>query len=276
MRAVPIVDTDYPAVRRVMGEDRFRLDDDAVESVLGQLFPDSAPWDVESFMGALQRFGKEVAPIAQRALPGAVQGALTGASVGGPYGALAGAALGATSGALSRPAVPTAAGPPAGPVQPAAPVQSPSPVPPVAPVQPSAVPAQASVTAATPSVSMSPQAAAAALLEVMTHQATLEALMTVLMQAAGRSTVKVGAQQVPPAAFANAIAEFASMAAATGTPTESAGDYLYGESGWPRGDLANPAERAAILLSDLREATTDREAPISAYERVAYGWRTDG
>jgi hypothetical protein len=127
-----------------------------------------------------------------------------------------------------------------------------------------------------PSLPMSPQAAAAALLEVMTPPATLEALMTVLMQAAGRTTVKVGPQQVPPAAFANAIAEFASIAAANDTPTELADDYLYGESGWPRGDLANPAERAVILLSDLREATTDREAPISAYERVAYGWRTDG
>jgi hypothetical protein len=262
-----------------MGDDRFRLDDDAVESVLGELFPDAAPWDVESFMGALQRFGKEAAPIAQRALPGAVQGALTGASVGGPYGALAGAALGATSGALSRPTGPTALTPsaPAAPVSPAAPVAPVAPVPPAAPVQPSAVPAQPPVAAATAgSLPMSPQAAAGAVLEVMTHPATLEAFMTMLMQAAGRSTVKVGGQQVPPAAFANAIAEFASLAAASDTPTESASDYLYGESGWPRGDLANPAERAAILLSDLREATSDREAPISAYERVAYGWRTDG
>jgi hypothetical protein len=126
-----------------------------------------------------------------------------------------------------------------------------------------------------PNLPMTPQAAAAAVVEVITHPATLEALMTMLMQAAGRSTVKVGAQQVPPAAFANAIAEFASIAAASDTPTESAGDYLYGESGWPRGDLANPTERATILLSDLREATADREAPISAYERVAYGWRAD-
>src|SRR5690348_4276373 len=99
VRTVPMSDTDYPAVRRVMGEHRHRLDDDALESVLEELFPDSDPADVESFMGTIQRFGKEVAPIAQRTLPGAVQGAMTGASMGGLYGALAGAALGATGAA---------------------------------------------------------------------------------------------------------------------------------------------------------------------------------
>jgi hypothetical protein len=260
-------DTDYPAVRRVMGEHRLRLDDDALESVLEELFPDSDPADVESFMGTLQRFGKEAAPIAQRALPGAVQGAMTGASVAGPYGALAGAAFGAT-GALSAPQGPTK---PVAPATPTAPVQ-----PPAIPVQSPAIPVQSPAPATTtPNLPMAPQAAAAALLEIITNKATLEALMTVLLQAAGRSTVKVGDKQVPPAAFANAIAEFAAIAAESDTATEATTDYLYGDSGWPRGDLANPVERAAILLSDLREAARDAEIPISAYERVAYGWETD-
>ena len=79
MMAMPHSSTDYPAVRWVM-------DDDAVESVLAELFPDSDPGDVESFLGTLQRFGNEVVPIAARVLPGAVQGAVTGAGVGGPYG----------------------------------------------------------------------------------------------------------------------------------------------------------------------------------------------
>ena len=263
MRVFSISDTDYPAVRRVMGEHRLHLDDDALESMLEGLFPDSDPADVESFMGTIQRFGKDVAPIAQRALPGAVQGALTGASVAGPYGALAGAALGGF-GAVSapqgaaRPATPTT---PAGPVQPA-PTPAPAPAPP------------AGAAPATPGVPTAQQAAAGALLELLTNKATLEALLAQLLPAVGRSTIKVGDKQVPPAAFANAIAEFAAIAAEAGTDTAGPADHLYGESGWPRGDLANPAERASILLSDLREAALDEDS-ISAYERVAYGWRTD-
>jgi hypothetical protein len=268
-------DTDYPAVRRVMGEHRHRLDDDALESVLEELFPDSDPADVESFMGTIQRFGKEVAPIAQRTLPGAVQGAMTGASMGGLYGALAGAALGATGAALASPpgpSMPVAPATPTAPVQaPAMPAQSPA-TPAQSPVTPAQPPASA---AATPGLLMTPQAAASALLEILTNKATFEALLAVLMQAAGRSTVKVGDKDVPPAAFANAISEFAAIAAESDTGAEATTDYLYGDSGWPRGDLASPLERAEILLSDVREAARDDDIPLSAYERVAYGWRTD-
>jgi hypothetical protein len=280
-------DTDYPAVRRVMGEHRHRLDDDALESVLEELFPDSDPADVESFMGTIQRFGKEVAPIAQRALPGAVQGAMTGSSMG-LYGALAGAALGATGAALSAPQGPSmlvAPATPTAPVQPpATPVQSPpTPAQPPAPTPVQSPPTPAQPPASTPGLPMTPQAAASALLEILTNRATFEALLAVLMEAAGRSTVKVGDKDVPPAAFANAISEFAAIAAESDTGAEATTDYLYGDSGWPRGDLASPLERAEILLSDVREAARDdeiplsayEEIPLSAYERVAYGWRTD-
>jgi hypothetical protein len=306
---MPMSDTDYPAVRRVMGEHRLRLDDDALEAALEELFPDSDPAHVESFMGTLQRFGNEVAPIAQRALPGAVQGAMTGGSVGGLYGALAGAAIGGVTGALTTPQSPAR---PAAPATPTAPVRPPAvPVqPPTTPVQPPGMPAQPSAMAAQPSAmaaqpsAMAAQAsatpaqasampaqpsaaatttpnpqmaarAAEALLAIITSQAMIEALQAVLMQHLGRSTVTVGDKQVPPAAFANAIAEFAAIAAENGTATEATSDYLYGDSGWPRGDLASPLERAEILLSDLREAVRDAEIPVSAYERVAYGWQTD-
>jgi hypothetical protein len=292
-------DTDYPAVRRVMGEHRLHLDDDALESVLEELFPDSDPAHVESFFGSMQRFGKEVAPIAQRAVPGAVQGAMTGASVGGPYGALAGLAIGATTGALSAPqgpakpvapATPTAPVPP--PIMPAPPPTTmpapppttmpaplpttmPAPLPTTMPAPlPTTMPAPPPTTAATtPNPPMAAKAAEA-LLAIITNEATINALQAYLLQTLGRSTVTVGDKQVPPAAFANAIAEFAAIAAENAMATEATTDYLYGDSGWPRGDLASPLERAEILLSDLREAARDAE-PISAYERVAYGWQTD-
>jgi outer membrane biosynthesis protein TonB len=277
-------DTDYPAVRRVMGEHRLHLDDDALESVLEELFPDSDPAHVESFMGSWQRFGKEVAPIAQRALPGAVQGAMTGASVGGPYGALAGLAIGATTGALTAPqgpAKPVAPATPTAPVPPPTtmpappPTTMPAPPPTTMPAPPpTTMPAPPPTTAATtPNPPMAAKAAEA-LLAIITNEATINALQAYLLQTLGRSTVTVGDKQVPPAAFANAIAEFAAIAAENAMATEATTDYLYGDSGWPRGDLASPLERAEILLSDLREAARDAE-PISAYERVAYGWQTD-
>ena len=84
-------DTSYPAVRRVMGPERERMNDEALEDLLGDLFPEAAPSDVEDFMRSLQTFGKQVAPLAQRALPGIIQGATTGATVAGPWGAVAGA-----------------------------------------------------------------------------------------------------------------------------------------------------------------------------------------
>jgi|tagenome__1003787_1003787.scaffolds.fasta_scaffold20979177_1 hypothetical protein len=261
MMAMPLSSTDYPAVRRVMGEHHLRLDDDAVESVLAELFPDSDPGDVESFLGTLQRFGNEVVPIAARALPGAVQGAVTGAGVAGPYGALAGAALGAAGSLAAAPSPARQMAPPT----PPPPVQQP----------PTPGPPSPSV-AMTSNLPTSPDAAAKALLEILSNRATLDALQAMLMQTAGRPTVKVGNKQVPPAAFANAIAEFAAIASEHDTATEAKADYLYGESGWPRGDLASPAERATILLSDLREAAREERSPISAYERAAYGWRTDG
>jgi hypothetical protein len=95
-----LTDTDYPAVRRVMGPDRTRLDDDELELLLERTFPDAEPEDVEDFMRTVQQFGRQAAPLAQRVLPGAAQGAVQGAAVAGPWGGLAGGAIGGVSSLL--------------------------------------------------------------------------------------------------------------------------------------------------------------------------------
>lgn len=269
-------ETEYPAVRRVMGPDRERLDDDMLERRLEDLFPGAQAEDVENFMRTLQSFGRQVAPLAQRALPGVIQGATTGATVAGPWGALAGAVGGGAASLLSgggrpapRPGAPPAPRPaPPGPAP--APVAGPAPM--VAPAEPIAptpgaagpmpalapglAPGVAPTLGTEPSAPAPPGAAPAAtaqLMSVLSRPETLQALLALLMPGTGRSTVTVGAREVPAAAFANAIAETAALVAeAAGHPLEqSYSEYLFDGMGQPRGDLVNPSERAGLLLSDL-------------------------
>jgi hypothetical protein len=261
-------DTSYPAVRRVMGPEREHMTDEALEDLLGDLFPEAVPGDVEDFMRSLQTFGKQVAPLAQRALPGVIKGATTGATVAGPWGAVAGAIGGGAASLLGgggaqsapRPAPPTprppTPQPPApGPmalqpaVTPPAPVAEPSPPAPVA-----APPAGAAAVAGT--------AAPAQLLALLSRPETMQALLSMVMAGAGRSAIRVGAQTVPAPAFANAISELAEEAAFAATPgSGAASGYLYDSAGNPRCDVASPAERASLLLADVAAAADEAEEP---------------
>ena len=96
-----LLDTEYPAIRRVMQEDLQWLDDEGLEEHLVGLFPGTEPDDVENFMRTLQQFGRKAAPIAQKALPGIVQGAVKGGMVAGPWGALAGGVAGGVGSVLA-------------------------------------------------------------------------------------------------------------------------------------------------------------------------------
>lgn len=215
-------ETDFPAVRRVMGADRDRLDDDAVEDLLTELFPDAYPDDVEDFMGSVQKFARQAAPVAQRALPGVIKGATQGAMVGGPMGMFVGAGVGAAGSLLQRSA-------------PGASAPAPAVPPALAPGPPGAT-----------------SNAAAELLAILFRPETIEALLALFLSGSGRPSVEVGQKQVPAAAFADAIAEAAALVAEAAAPLDGpATEYLFDAQGEPRGDLANPAERAALLLSDL-------------------------
>jgi len=255
-----IADTDYGAVRRVMGSARTRLDDAALEDLLMDLFPDSDPGDVENFMRTLQRFGQQVAPIAQRALPGVLQGAAQGGMVAGPWGALAGAIGGGAASLL-------AGGGRAAPRPPRPPTPSrPQPAsPPGTPV--GAAPGTARAVAP------------AQLLALLSRPETMQALLALLMSSAGRPTVPVGGRPVPAAAFANAIAELAAEAVQSldTPPDEGVSEYLLDDHGEPRADVANPAARAALLLADLgtvadEEAEDAGEHEWLAPEREPLGW----
>jgi hypothetical protein len=233
-------ESDFPAVRRVMGPHRDGLDDDAVEDLLGDLFPDAAPGEVEDFMGTLQSFTRQATPVVQRALPGVMSGAAQGAAIGGPWGALIGAAGGAAGSLLggkgTTPSAPS-------PVSPAAPGPVPLPTPalatpgvPAPPTAPTGVAANAS----------------AQLLALLSRPETMQALLALMLAGSGRATVQVGEKAVPAAAFANAIAETAALVAESATARDDAPtEYLYDAAGEPRGDLADPGARAALLLEDL-------------------------
>ncbi|MDP1913225.1 hypothetical protein [Brevundimonas sp.] len=273
--------TDYPAVRRVMGSQRVRLDDTQLEDLIESMFPESDAGDVEDFMRDLQSLARKVAPLAQRALPGVMKGAASGAAVAGPWGAIAGGLGGGVAtlvgGGKAAPARP-AGSPPRAAAATAAAVASAAP----------AAPAGPATTPLSPSPSPAPDAgagaarplAAAQLLALLSRPETTQALLAMLMGGTGKPSVAVGARTVPAPAFANAIAELASETAAawSGAPRQATSDYLLDDAGDPRGDIYNPSARAALLLSDLADVadseSLDDEAPLPLRGYAAFDSET--
>ena len=105
----------------------------------------------------------------------------------------------------------------------------------------------------------------------------MRALSSLLMSSAGRQTQQVGNQQVPTLAFANAISELAGEVAESYPVPEEEGisNYLLDVYGEARGDIFNPAERAALLIADLAsvsaaEAEIETAEEMEAYEIDAY------
>jgi hypothetical protein len=232
-------ETEYPAIRRVMGPDRERMSDEAIESVVERVFPGGDAGLVEDWMSALQQFGKQAAPIVQRVAPAMAQGAVSGASVGGPWGAVIGGLGGGAASLLSGG---LGGGGSAAPKPPAGPAPAPAPV---------AVAAAGAAPAPGNSGLASGQ-----LLTLLSRPETMQALLALLMGQSGRSTVPVGQHQVPAAAFANAISELAGEAA---LEPGGASGYWYDPRGAARCDLADPRARAALLWRDVADAA-DAEA----------------
>jgi len=225
-----IEETGYPAIRRSLNTNQAYLDDQQLEIYVSEIFPGSSAEDVENFMRSLQRFGRQVAPVAQRALPGIIQGAAQGGMVAGPWGALAGAVGGGAASLLSGGGRSRPQSQPQRPQQPVSPAQQ-----------------------AAPAVAVSSMAPIQQLLALLSRPETMQALSALLMSSAGRSHVSVGNQSAPAAAFANAIAELAAEAAEAAyseSPTNIS-EYLIDSDGSPRCDLVNSAERAQLLLADI-------------------------
>lgn len=258
MNGVPdhIAMTQYPTVRLASRNGAIALTDERLRMQLQEMFPDAEPEDVENFMRTLRKIGKQLEPIGRqilpvlaKAAPGAIQGAMTGMAAG-PYGALAGAGIGAVASVLSSPPRQSSRAP-----QTAAPARA-APIP-RAPVSRS--PARAASPAPMPSRSRAtpgralPQAgqtAVAQLLALLSRPETLQALSALMMGQRGRQQVRVGQAQVPVAAFANAIAEFAGAAADACAPCAAADRHL-AQLQDAQIDIANPAARAQALLQLL-------------------------
>jgi|GEM_PF-5038415 len=237
-----MAETEYPAIRRALDMTHEQMDDEQLEDYLADVMPDTSAEDMEDFMRSLQRFGRQVAPIAQRALPGIIQGAAQGGMVAGPWGALAGALGGGAASLLSGGGQ---AQPGARPAQAQAPQQAPT-----------AAPATTRPPTAGGTPNMAP---IQQLLALLARPETMQALSALLMSSQGRSTVAVGNRSVPAAAFANAISEIAAEVAdnASYSPADHLSDYLVDAAGNLRGDVVNPAERARLLLNDISQQATE-------------------
>jgi hypothetical protein len=246
-------ETDYPAVRRVMGPDRDRYDDAALEHLIERQFPGTEPQHVEDFMRGLQQFGRQAAPILQKVGPGMAQGAMQGAMIGGPWGALAGALGGGAMSMLGGGGGPAPGRPPGPPAGAAGPVAG-------------LVGGLAPMAAA--ALGGGGGGASGQLLTLLSRPETIQALLALTMGQAGRSNVPVGRRQVPAAAFANAVSELAAEAALGG---EDSSSYWLDRQGMPRCDLANPAARAGLLWNDLAEAS-EAEAAEAAESEEAADW----
>ncbi len=97
--------TAYPAVRSALREDLATQSDEAIAGLLGQLFPESEPEDIEGFFDdvgkAFSTVAKVAAPVVSSALPGVISGAMGGAALG-PIGIIGGALAGGLGSALSH------------------------------------------------------------------------------------------------------------------------------------------------------------------------------
>jgi hypothetical protein len=234
--------TSYPAVRRSLPAGSKLIDDEAIEDMLSDRFPGVDPVEVENFMRTLRKAGRTLAPMAQKALPGMIQGAVQGGMVAGPWGALAGAAGGGALSLLSSGGAQSPA--PAGPSPGAS--QAGRAAPP-ATGPPPAAPGAGGAGAAR---SSSP---VAQLLWLLSRPETIQALSALLVSAGRQPAVQVGQRQVPAAAFANAISEVAARVTETAGSTDygEVSPYLMDDMGHLRCDISNPEQRTDLLFSDL-------------------------
>ncbi len=263
-----IAATRYPATRLAMHLGAIDLDDNALVEHLAEIFPEASADQVESFMKTLNKIGKSIAPIAkqvvpvlQQVAPGAIQGAVTGAAAG-PKGALIGAGIGAVASLLAKPpggqqpaspaAVRTTAPAPAAlpTTQPITrqPVTTPRSLPPPTPLPPQqSTPRPQAVGVALPPGS---QAAIGQLLALLARPETLRAISALALGNRGRTTVPVGNRQVPVAAFANAIAEYATQVSDAIEPSREAELDAYHQVA-DGIDIADSQARANALLQAL-------------------------
>lgn len=100
--------------------------------------------------------------------------------------------------------------------------------------------------------------------------------MALVLSTQGRTSVPVNGRRVPPAAFAEAIAELAGAALemASESATDATAEHLLDEYGTPRIDIASPVARTQLLLTELAESPVEVEDDDE--EREDWMWEYDG
>lgn len=207
----------------ILGEDYQDASDTELYNLAKESLSEMTPEQAEGFWDVVKDIGA-------KALPGAVQGAMSGSALG-PWGALGGAVLGGAGGALSGGQ--TGQAPPAQPLIPQIPTK-----------------AAASTLPQIPMADATKAPAAAQLLQLFNSPQLQQALASLIMGSAGRQTLPVGGKQVPTADFANTLGVLASLAS-----KEAAEDYATSseETYIPEGfDPANPEHRAEALMGLLQ------------------------
>jgi hypothetical protein len=113
---------------------------------------------------------------------------------------------------------------------------------------------------------------------LLSRPETMQALLSLVMSTAGRGSIPLGSMQVPPAAFANAISELAAQAAeVAGVLTQDRDwDHLVDALGNLRCDVVNPAERAALLVTDVLAAGADEadDEEVASDEPLLPAWKS--
>lgn len=114
--------TAYPNLRASLAPEYLELSDEQLDFLVAEIYGAGvAAEDVEAFWSDVGRgfkrvgssignFAQSAAPVLGRALPAIAQGAMTGATVGGPFGAIAGAVAGGAGGVLAQSRNPTLRG----------------------------------------------------------------------------------------------------------------------------------------------------------------------
>lgn len=232
-----------PLLSHALAPEYRALPAEDVQAVLSAAFGGpTALEDVESVLDDIGRglstAAKAVAPVAAKALPGAVAGAISGAPLG-PFGMLGGALLGGTAGALSSNG--RRGGPVAAVSTPRGAAKS---------LTGGGLGSQAASIAPTILGQQSgPAALLAQLLGVLGSPTTQKALASMLLGGAGARTVATPrGGQIPVAAITNLLSVLANRASAGWeTAAPYTGDDYVGEGL----DAANPEVRADYLYTEL-------------------------
>lgn len=251
--------TPYPNVRRFLAAPYNSLPDQMVERVV-------SAQGLEA--GAIEDFWSDLGNVVSAALPivGGVVGSIVpgvGTAIGAGLGAAGGAALHAAIGSGQQQPAPAAPPAPPAPGTSSSPYGTPYPYP---------------YPSVAPPVMATSQQSAAQLLQLLTRPELLQALLQMLLGAAGSPTVPVaaapaqagaassgstaisaGSTAIPVSALTNLVSTLATQTSeaynAEHAFTPSPGPFHYGASPWGSSvDLASNESRAAALMSLLRES----------------------